>query len=121
MHENLSVTIQFSNMAGIHGTFDSLQGLKQLVSLSVRGTNVIGDIGALAELPLLEQLDIGDTSISGDFNFLSNMVRPFPSLYAFFAPNTLMSGSLAPLVEIPSLRKVDLANNKFTGNSTVSQ
>ena len=84
---------------------------KGLWRLDLTGTEVTGDVAALADATKLEYLRLSNTAVSGELKSLAKLEK----LAALELSNTAVSGELKSLEKLTELKKLDLSNTAACG------
>ena len=104
-------SLAISNTSVI-GDIASLKALVNLTSLAISNTSVIGDIASLKALVNLTSLAISNTSVSGDIASLKSLVN----LTSLNINNTSVSGDIASLKSLVNLTTLNVSNSSVSGD-----
>ena len=85
---------------------------KGLWGLDLTGTEVTGDLAALANFAKLQYLRLSNTAVSGELKSLAEL----EGLWGLHLADTAVFGELKSLVKLKSLQKLDLSNTAVFGN-----
>ena len=115
--EDLPKALSKLDLTGTEVTGDlaALAHFTKLSHLRLSSTAVSGKLKSLAKLKELKELDLSNTAVSGELQSLTKLEK----LTKLEMSNTAVSGKLKSLEKLKRLQKLDLANLKVMGDVAV--